>query len=225
MMVNRARMTVTITRARPSAVPRRPGARRAPREAVGEVDRRVRGGEEADDGQPELGDREEPAGILEQPAHAASAGVALLGELLDPAAADRDQGDLRGDEEALEQGQQDDDEESSTSGPSAVRRCVGSASPAGPARAARARAAGGTRVAHPGGNADGELAGRHVLRDDGARRRSSRRRRPSGAPEHRVDAEEDPPPIVVRCFWRPSKLAVIVPAPTFVSSPSSASPR
>jgi hypothetical protein len=34
-----------------------------------------------------------------------------------------------------------------------------------------------------------------------------------------------PFPIVVRFFALPSQFAVIVPAPTFVSSPSSASPR
>ena len=81
------------------------------REAVGQADRGERGREEADDGQAELRDGQEPAGVIEQPADASRPGIPLLDELLHAAAADRDQGDLRGDEEALEECQQDDDDD------------------------------------------------------------------------------------------------------------------
>jgi len=80
-------------------------------QALCEIDRGEGRCEEADDGQAELGYRQEPAGIVEQPADPTGARRALLDELLDPAPPNRDEGDLRCDEESLEQGQQDDDED------------------------------------------------------------------------------------------------------------------
>ncbi len=80
-------------------------------EGGGEVHRCIRGREEPDHGQAELGDREEAAGIVEQAPDAARSRAALLRQLLDAAAADRDERDLCRHEEALEQGQDDDDED------------------------------------------------------------------------------------------------------------------
>ena len=78
--------------------PRRP-PRPAPASSVGQVrrqaDRGERRGEEADDGQPELGDGEEPARVVEQAADAAGARAALVDELLDAAAADATRGRSR----------------------------------------------------------------------------------------------------------------------------------
>ena len=48
-------------------------------------------------------DRQEAARLVEQALHAARAAVALLDELVDAAAAHRDEGDLGRDEERLEQ--------------------------------------------------------------------------------------------------------------------------
>src|SRR5712671_4612344 len=80
-------------------------------EALDEADRRVGGGEEADDGQPELRDGEEPARLVEEAANAPGPRPALVDELLDAASADRHEGDLPGDEEALQECQEDDDEQ------------------------------------------------------------------------------------------------------------------
>ena len=66
---------------------------------IGQADRGIGRGEEAQERQPELGDGQEPAGVVEEAADPSSAAVALLEELLDPAAADRHQGDLGRDEE------------------------------------------------------------------------------------------------------------------------------
>ena len=68
---------------------------------VGQADRREGRGEEADEREAELGDREEAARVVEQPPDPAGAAVALVDELLDPAPADRDERDLGRDEERL----------------------------------------------------------------------------------------------------------------------------
>ncbi len=59
----------------------------------------------------ELGDGEEPARVVDQPADTASARVALLDELVDPAAPDGDERDLGRDEERLEDGQEDQEQD------------------------------------------------------------------------------------------------------------------
>ena len=56
-------------------------------------------------GEADLDDRQEAARVVDQAADPAGAAVALLDELLDAAPADRDEGDLGGDEDPLEEGQ------------------------------------------------------------------------------------------------------------------------
>ena len=128
---------------------------------------------------PSWDDREEPARVVEQPTDAPGARAALVDELLDAAPADRDEGDLGGDEEAFEERQEDDDEELDRrvrSWPAA--RLIG----LGGRRRRPAVAGFLARLADPGRDPDGELAGRDVLRHDRARRRSGCRRRASPAP-------------------------------------------
>ena len=194
MIVNRARTTVTTSRA--TALGQAPCSSPSPTrivlERLDEAHRGIRRGEEADDRQAELRHGQEPARLVEQAPDAARAGAALVDELLDPAAPDRDEGDLGGDEEAFEQGQQDQDEDVEHQpdhvGVTLARPVVGV-----PARRGSGAAGSGwARVAHPGRHPDRELAGRDVLRDDragaGLRVVADRQRRA----EHRVDAEEDP---------------------------------
>ena len=76
-----------------------------PGQPVGQADRREGRGEEAEERQAELADRQEAARVVEQAADPPGAPVALLDELLDPAPADRHEGDLGRHEEALQDGQ------------------------------------------------------------------------------------------------------------------------
>ncbi len=77
----------------------------------GQVDRRVGRGQEADERQADLGDRQEPARLADQRLDTTGASIAFVDELVDPGAAHRHQRDLGGDEDPLEQRQDDDDEE------------------------------------------------------------------------------------------------------------------
>ena len=138
--------------------------------------------------------------------------AALLDELVDAAAADRHERDLGGDEERLQDGEEDEEQDL------AEREAHVPAAPSarGCARGSRIRA--GTPTA--------SLPGGHVLRDDGARAGPRALADLDRRDEHRVDAQERVRPdrgSGSSCV--PSQLAVIVPAPTFVPSPISASPR
>ena len=64
------------------------GALEQPRKAVGEVDRRVRRGEEADEREADLADGEEPARVVDQLLDAPRARPPFLHQLLDAAPAD-----------------------------------------------------------------------------------------------------------------------------------------
>ena len=101
-----------MTRAIPAAEPRSSvDLLEQAGQPVGQADRGVGRGEEAEEGQADLGDGQEAAGVVEQLADPAGAAVALLDELLDPAPADRHERDLGGDEEPLEDRQDDDEQE------------------------------------------------------------------------------------------------------------------
>ena len=125
---------------------------------------------------PELGDGEEPARLVEQAPDAPGARPALVDELLDAAAPDRDERDLGGDEEPFEQRQEDDDDELNQCGVMPAPSSGG-----GFGRGSRIRAR----------DADRELAGRHVLRDDRAGAGPGVVAERDRRAEHRVDAEED----------------------------------
>ena len=111
----------------------------------------------------ELDDREEAARVAGQAPDARGPATALVHQLLDAAAAHRDERDLGRDEDGVEHDEQDDDPEleervAHQAGasprrvrPSAARRCAASSS-----------AASAARLADPGRDADGELARRHV---------------------------------------------------------------
>ena len=90
----------------------RPALLEQPGQPVGQADRREGRGEEADERSARSGRRPGTGRVVEQPADAPGAAVALLDELLDPAAADRDEGDLGGDEEPLEDRQEGDEDSS-----------------------------------------------------------------------------------------------------------------
>ena len=141
---------------------------------------------------PSCDDGQEPAGIVDQAAHAAGAGLALLDELVDAAPANRHERDLGRDEEALEEGQEDQEQdlaerEAHDSGGSVRLRC---------ARGSRIRA--GTPTA--------SLPGGHVLRDDGARAGPRALADLDRGDEHRVDAQEGVRPDAWSGSWpgRPS---------------------
>ena len=96
-IVNRLRSRVTmISASAPADVART--AARCPRSSVsrlvGQVDRRVGRGEEAEEGQADLGDRQEAARLRDQALDPRRALVALVDELVDARPADRDEGDL-----------------------------------------------------------------------------------------------------------------------------------
>src|SRR6185437_151488 len=67
--------------------------------------------EEAEEGQADLGDREEPGRVADEPFDPSGGPVSLLDELVDPGPAHRHQGDLGRDEDGLEEGEDDDDEQ------------------------------------------------------------------------------------------------------------------
>ncbi len=100
---------------------------------VAQVDRGVGRGEEAQDGQAELDDGQEAAGVVLEALDPAGPPVALFGQLVEPAPPDRDDRDLGRHEEALEDRQDDDDQE---------RREVGhpSGGSSGSGRGSRSRA-------------------------------------------------------------------------------------
>ena len=108
-------------------------------------------------------------------------GLALVHQLLDAAAADRHEGDLGGDEEALEDREDDQEEDRgdrvvhvappSVAGASRRLRRARFRRPRPRARSRR------VRLADPRRDADRELARRDVARDDRAGARSSTRRR------------------------------------------------
>ena len=202
-IVNRASTTVTSSSETPWAVPESiPEPASTVAELVGQAHRRERRGEEADERETELGDREEAAGLVEQPLHAPGARAALLDELLDPAAADGDQGDLGGDEEPLEQRQEDDDEELARPG----RFTPAASGPRRSACAASASAGSGSRIragtptaSLPGGTSFVTTAPAPVLAPAPISR---------GRDDHRVDADERPVadrrPVLAACrrSWR-----------------------
>ena len=175
------------------------GARERLRQPVREAHGRERRCQEADDGEAELRDGEEPARVVEQAAHPARAGLALLHQLLDAAAPDRHERDLGGDEEALEDREDDQEDDrgdgvdhvappsvaGATSGASAVPGLPSAASAAG----TLSRGASGSRIR--AGTPTASLPGGHVPGDDrpgpGLRPVAEGHRRA----EHRVDAEED----------------------------------
>ena len=80
-------------------------------EAFHEADRGVGRREEAQKGETELNDREEPTGLLDQTPDSSGPLVAFLDKLVEAASANRHEGDLGRDEEPLQQGQEDDDQE------------------------------------------------------------------------------------------------------------------
>ena len=219
MIVNRARMTVTTTRASVVGVALA-RARRPPgtsSSCVDEADRGVGRGEEADDRQAELRDREEPARVLEQAADAAGAGRCPPRR-----AARRGCGGSRRARSRPRRRSPRGGSAGRGPGCRALsrlrRRGVAVGARRGGASVAARPASAGSRLAHPGRHPDRELARRHVPRDDGAgaglRVVADRQRAPGASCRRRGRPAR---PIVVRCFCRPSKLAVIVPAPTFVS--------
>ena len=142
-------------------------------QAAGDVHGSVGGGEEAEDGEAELRHREEAARIVLEPADDARAPVSLVDELVDAAAAQRDEGDLGRDEEPLEDRQEDDHPELEDE-----LHQAGCTPGVGPG------------FAKPGGHADREHAGRDVVRHDragaGPRTVADRDR----GDEHRVRADE-----------------------------------
>ena len=87
------------------------GAREHGLEARGQVDRGVGRGQEPDEGQADLGDRQETTRLGDERLDPAGTPVALLDELVDAGPAHRHEGDLGGHEDALEEGQQDDDDD------------------------------------------------------------------------------------------------------------------
>ncbi len=78
---------------------------------VHQADRRERRRQEAQEVDADLDDRQEAPGLLLEPEHAGGAARALIDELLETAAAQRDQRDLGGREDAVEQDEQDDEGE------------------------------------------------------------------------------------------------------------------
>ena len=76
-----------------------------------QVDRGVRRRQEADERQPDLGDRQESAGLTDKVLDPAGAGSAFLDELIDPRPAHRHQRDLGGDEDRLEEREDGDDDQ------------------------------------------------------------------------------------------------------------------
>ena len=76
--------------------------------AIDQADRRERRGEEAEEIDADLDDREEAAGVRLQVLHAHCGAVALVDELLDPTASERDERDLGRREDPVEQDQDDD---------------------------------------------------------------------------------------------------------------------
>ena len=138
-------MTSATTLAVPASMP---GAREQRRQAVREAHGRERRGEEADEREAELRDGEEPARVVEQAPHPAGARLPLLDQLLDAAAADRDERDLGGDEEALEDREDDQEQDRGdrvvhVAPPSAAGAWVGASAVPG---FAVARVAGGRRI-------------------------------------------------------------------------------
>ena len=118
----------------------------------GQVDRGVGRGQEPDEGQADLGDGQEAAGLGDQALDPRRAAVALVDELVDPGPAHRDEGDLGGHEDAFEEGQ-DHDHEQLDERVHLAGRVLG-----------RFLA----RLADAGRHADRELAGRHVVGHDRA---------------------------------------------------------
>ena len=104
-----------VTTSRPTT----PGVARAQRrrsiEQVRQAGREAHAGErrreEPDERHGELDDREEPARVAGQPADAPRAAAALVDHLLHAARPERHERDLRGDEDAVEEDEQDDDAE------------------------------------------------------------------------------------------------------------------
>ena len=112
MIVKIVSTPVTTISAMPPAMPcERPEALQPRLEPVDEADRGERRGEEAEEVDPDLDDREEAARLLLEALDAAALLVALVDELLEAAAADRDERDLGRREDAVEQDQDDDDPE------------------------------------------------------------------------------------------------------------------
>ena len=152
-----------------------PVASKARLEARGQVDRRVGRGQEADEGQADLGDRQEPPGLGDQALDPGGAPIAFVGELLDPRSAHRHERDLGRHEDALEEGQDHDHDQ--------LAECFHLA---GPALGWRFQA----RLADPGGHAHGELAGRHIAGHDGPGPGPGALPDRDRGDEHRVDADE-----------------------------------
>ena len=99
---------------RRSRSPRYREGRRSPRpsrEIVDEADRRERRGEEAQEVDADLDDRQEAARVGLEVLDADRRPVALVDELLDAAAPERDERDLGGREDAVEQDEDDDERE------------------------------------------------------------------------------------------------------------------
>ena len=164
------------------------------REIVDEADRRERRGEEAQEVDPDLDDRQEAARVGLEVLDADRRPLALVDELLDAAAPDRDEGDLGRREDAVEQDEDDDERELEE------RAGHEDASPAAGSDGALGSEAGGGRVrvrrgfraglADARGHADRQLAGRNVLRDDGPGARPGALPDVARRDDHRVDAEE-----------------------------------
>ena len=88
-----------------------PNVRKPGGHPVDQADRRERGGQEAEEVDPDLDDRQEAARLLLEPQDAGGAAVAFVDELLEAAAADRDERDLGRREDAVEKDEHDDDGE------------------------------------------------------------------------------------------------------------------
>ena len=112
MIVKRVRRTVTTTSAIAFAASgERPECRQPGGHAVDEADRREGRGQEAQEVDADLDDGQEAARVALRRWTAGGAAVALVDELLDPAAPERDERDLGGREDAVEQDEDDDERE------------------------------------------------------------------------------------------------------------------
>src|SRR5450759_2736830 len=198
--------------------------RDSPRELFRQVHGRVRGGEEADERDPDLSHGQETAWVLDEVLDATRSAMALVHKLVYPAVAQGNEGNLGGHEHRLD-GDEDKDYQQlkenvahrsapSVAGSPAVGAGVAGASAVTSTRGFRRRA--GTPTASM-------PAGTSFVTTDPAPVHA-----PSPSSTGATSIVSEPRktflPIFVLCLRTPSKLQVMVPAPTFVCSPSSASP-
>ena len=119
------------------------------------------GGEEPDERDRQLDDGQEAARIAVQAPHPLGPATALVDQLVDAAATQRDERDLRRHEHGVEQDEQDDDPDLEQR----VAHQAWASPPVGPAAGASGCVASspgagvGARVTDPGGDAHHELAG------------------------------------------------------------------